>query len=918
MSSMRPGRAGGLVGRDGEREAFTRLLDAVRAGESQVLVLRGDAGIGKSALLDNLTSRATGLRVLRVIGMQSEMELVFAALHQLCGPLLDRVGKLPAPQGDALRTAFGLSEGPAPKPFMVGLAVLGLLSEAAEDQPLLCVVDDHHWVDRASAQVLGFVARRLAAERVGVVFGTRVAAEELAGIPELAVTGLSDRDAHSLLESAMSGSMDARVRDQIVAETRGNPLAMLEWARGTTWHRLAGGFGLPDAVTLSSRIEDGFRRQLAAMPDDTCRLLQLAAADPSGDAALVWKAASALGIGLSAATPAVEAGVAEFSTRVWFRHPLLRSVAYRSASDSDRRDIHRALSEATDPTLDPDRRAWHRARATVGPDDAAAADLERSAARAQARGGPAAAAAFLERAGLLSADPRHRVERLLAAAQANLQAGSYDSALGLLATMEVDPLDPSQRARADLLRGQIAFASGSGNDAPGRLLRAAIRLSALDLGQARETFLSAWIAAVFAGGLAFDGNLAEISRAAQRLPRSASPGRPEQILHALSLAITAGAAHAAPVLREVVDAFDGTTESPEDVLRWSWLAHAAAVALWDHAAWRRILERNAEVIRCAAAADLLPVVLSTLGTVTAWTGDFAATAAIIAESEAVCQATGASAWSFAPIILACLRGDRAGAEGLVRSMLEVAKATGQGLAITYCGWAMAVLHNGLGNHDEAVTEAVRARESSPDLFVANWALPELVEAAMRTGRTGLATSAVNQLVQVALPGGTEEGLGLVARCRALTSTGAAAAQFYREAIERLARTELRPELARAHLLYGEWLHREGLRDDAREHLRTAHDMFADIGTGAFAERARRELLATGKRVRRRQVDQADALTDQEALIARLARDGRTNPEIGAQLFLSARTVEWHLRKVFTKLDIGSRRELASALAQRAR
>ncbi|MEV6094976.1 AAA family ATPase [Nocardia sp. NPDC051981] len=918
MSSMRPGRAGGLVGRDSEREAFTRLLDAVRAGESQVLVLRGDAGIGKSALLDNLTSRATGLRVLRVIGMQSEIELVFAALHQLCGPLLDRVGKLPAPQGDALRTAFGLSDGPAPKPFMVGLAVLGLLSEAAEDQPLLCVVDDHHWVDRASAQVLGFVARRLAAERVGVVFGTRVAAEELAGIPELAVTGLSARDAHALLESTMSGSMDARVRDQIVAETRGNPLAMLEWARGTTWNRLAGGFGLPDAVTLSSRIEDGFRRQLAAMPDDTCRLLQLAAADPSGDAALVWKAASALGIGLSAATPAVEAGVAEFSTRVWFRHPLLRSVAYRSASDSDRRDIHRALSEATDPTLDPDRRAWHRARATVGPDDDAAADLERSAARAQARGGPAAAAAFLERAGLLSADPRQRIERLLAAAQANLQAGSYDSALGLLATMEVDPLDPPQHARADLLRGQIAFASGSGNDAPARLLRAAIRLSALDLDQARETFLAAWIAAVFAGGLASDGDLAEVSRAAQRLPRSVRPGKPEQILHALSLAITAGPAQAAPALREVVDAFDGTTESPEDVLRWSWLAHAAAVALWDHGAWRRILGRNAEVVRCAAAADLLPVVLSALGAVTAWTGDFAATAAIVAESEAVCQATGATAWSFAPIILACLRGDRAGSEALVRATLEVATVTGNGGAITFCGWAMAVLHNGLGDYEEAVIEAVRARETSPDIFIANWALPELVEAAVRTGRTELARSAVAQLERVAMAGGTEEGLGLVARSRALTSAGEAARQLYKEAIARLARTELRPELARAYLLFGEWLHREGLREEAREHLRTAHDMFVGMGTAAFAERARRELLATGKRVRRRQIDQADALTDQEALIARLACDGRTNPEIGAQLFLSARTVEWHLRKVFAKLDIGSRRELSNALAQRAR
>ncbi|MET8422448.1 AAA family ATPase [Nocardia sp. NPDC004860] len=908
------GRSTSLVGRAAELETCSDLLEAVSTGESRALVLNGDPGVGKSALLDQLTSQATDCQVFRVVGVQSEMELVFAGLHQLCAPMLDRVNTLPDPQRDALRAAFGLCEGPAPKPFLIGLAVLGLLAETSAERPVLCVVDDFQWLDRASAQTLGFVARRLAAESVGLVFGTRGLTAELAGIPELPLRPLSYEFARALLDSALTGAMDVRVRDQIVTETGGNPLALLEWVRSATPHGLAGGFGLLAVSALSNRIEDGFRLQLAAMPAHTQRLLRLAAADPSGDAALVWRAATTLGIPFHAATPAVESGLAEFGARVWFRHPLLRSAIYRSASIPERHDIHVALAEATDPERDPDRRAWHRAQAATAPDEDVAAELERSAARAQARGGPAAAAAFLERAGLLSAEASRRGERLLSAGQANLLAGNYAAALRLLANVEAGPLDPLQRATADLLHGQVAFASGMGSAAPSLLLRAATRLQRFDIDQAREIYLTAWIAAFFAGNPVSGGGLPEVSHAARDLlPRSDRPGKPELVLDALSSMVVEGLAAAAPAMRVAVELFAHTGNSEDEVLRWSWFAHPVAIALWDHDAWRAILERYVESIRAAGALDMMPIALSSLATVKAWSGDFAATTALMAESDAICQATGSPAAALPSILLACFRGDRSVAEPLVQPVIDDARATGNSCTLIWAQWVMAVLYNGLGQYRQTMDVTQSATESTGHYVLAHWPLPEVVEAACRTGDTDRANTALALLEESVRPGSTEAGLGLLARSRALVSGGEAADALYREAIDRLGRTCLRPELARAHLLYGEWLRRAGRRVDARAKLRTAYEMLAAMDMGAFAERARRELLATGERVRPLGTEQTDPLTAQETLIAQLARDGRTNPEIGAQLFISARTVEWHLHKVFAKLGIASRRELADAL-----
>ncbi|MBV8578713.1 MAG: AAA family ATPase, partial [Acetobacteraceae bacterium] len=625
--------AGGLIGRRGECGTLDRLIEAVRAGQSRTLVVRGEPGVGKTVLLDYLAGRARGFWVARAVGVHSEMELAFAGLHQLCAPMLDHVGSIPVPQRDALETAFGIAAGPPPDRFLVGLGVLSLLSEVAEERPVICLVDDEQWLDRASAQGLGFTARRLGAEPVAMVFAAREPGTEMAGLPELEVGGLPDEDARALLESALTGPLDARVRDLIVAETRGNPLALLELPRGLRPAQLAGGFGLPGAAPLTGRVEDSFARQLDVLPAETRRLLQLAAADPSGDRSLVWRAAGKLGIPVQARTSAAEAGLVEFGAGIRFRHPLARSAAYQSAAIPDRQQIHAALAEVTDPHADPDRRAWHRAQAAVGPDEEVAAELEHSARRAQARGGLAAAAAFLQRAVELTADPAQRTDRALSAAQAALQAGAFDATRELLETAEASELDEFRHARGDLLRGQLAFSSGAGgSNAATLLLKAAKRLRSLDLDLARDTYLDALGAAALAGP-AGAGVRLEVCRAARALPPPAHPRRAiDLLLDGLALLVTEGRTAAVSTLRSAARVFADEGLSAEERLRWSWLASAPTYAMWDNEATRTILARQVQLVRDTGALEQLPIYLSSLGTATARTGDFAAAASLIAES----------------------------------------------------------------------------------------------------------------------------------------------------------------------------------------------------------------------------------------------------------------------------------------------
>jgi DNA-binding CsgD family transcriptional regulator len=921
VPDRRPVPAGltSLRGRATESALLDEILADIREGESRTLVVRGEAGVGKTALLQYAVQSASDLQVARAVGVESEMELPFAALHQVCAPMLDHLERLPSPQREALGVVFGISDGPAPEGFLVGLAVLTLLSEVADEHPLLCVVDDAQWLDHASARTLAFVARRLLAEPVGLVFAAREPGEELRGLPELELRGLGNGDARALLSSAVPFPLDERVRDLLVAETRGNPLALLELPRGLTPTQLAGGFGLLGAAALSGRIEESFLRRLQALPEETQRFLLIGAAETTGDALLVWRAAEQLGIATSAASPAEEDGLLAIGQRVTFRHPLVRSGVYRSASPAERRTVHLALAEATDPNLDPDRRAWHLAAATPGPDEDVAHQLEQSAGRAQARGGLAAAAAFLQRAVALTGDPARRADRALAAAQASLEAGAFDVAGGLLAAAHAGPLDELGRARLDRLQAELAFAEQRGSDAPLLLLQAAKKLETLDVRLSRDAYLDAWGAALFAGRMASAGSgLLDVSRAVATAPKADPPLPRDLLLDGLALFFTEGRRAATPVLRRAVAAFASTEISVEEMLCGGWLATRAANVLWDYDSCLEIGARLVGLARDSGALAVLAAACNGCGQAYALGGDFASAALLAAELDAVKEATGTRIAPFAAIALAGIRGREDEASELIDSTIRAATAGGQGAAVQYAHWANSILMNGLGRYEEALAAAVEASEDTPELFIATWALSELIEAATRTEKVGVARGALARLDAQTNPSDADWSLAIHARSRALLSKGEAAEGLYREAIARLEHTRLRPELARAHLLYGEWLRREGRRTAAREQLRVAHDMLTTLGMEGFAERARRELLATGEKVRKRTAETRDELTPQEEQIARLARDGLSNPEIGARLFISPRTVEWHLRKVFGKLGISSRKALHDALPSRAR
>jgi DNA-binding CsgD family transcriptional regulator len=850
------------------------------------------------------------------------MELAFAGLHQLLAPVLDRVDRLPGPQREALRTAFGLSAGPAPDRFLVGLAVLGLVSEVAAGRPLVCVVDDEQWLDRASMQVLGFVARRLAAEPVGLVFAARVAGAELAGLPQLAVAGLAADDARSLLDAALAGPVDERVRDLIVAETRGNPLALLELPRGLSSAELAGGFGLPGAVSLPGRIEESFRRQLAGLPEQTRRLLALAAADPSGDPLLVWRAAARVEIPVVAGGAAVGAGLVEFGARVRFRHPLARSAAYRSAPVQQRQEIHRALAEATDPAADPDRRAWHRAQAAAGPDEDVAAELEQSAGRAQGRGGLAAAAAFLERAALLTPEPGRRAHRLLSAARAKSEAGELDAALGLLVAAEAGPLEARQAARVEHLRGQIAADRGRGNDAARLLLSAARLLEPLNAPLARETHLEAIAAAMAAGDLGRPSGVREAAEAARSAPHGPGPPRVvDVVLDAFALRVTQGYAAAAPALTRALELLVARDAGADEAHRWLIGGRASAMIameLWDFESWHALAAREVQAAREAGALVQLQFAISILGLLHLVVGELSTAERLIDEDRLIAEATGNPPFTHSAMMLAAWQGREHEASELIQATVQIATAQGMGMLADVAAWASAVLDNGLGRYDAARNAAWQAFDRD-QMGHGPLVVAELAEAAARTGDVAAVRATLDWLSERTGVTPTAWVLGIQARVRALLSDGEVADGFYRESIERLGQTPIRAQLARSHLLYGEWLRRQGRRTDARVQLRTAHQMLEAMGMAAFAERGRRELLATGETARTRTVQTArtagtsTALTGQEAQVARLARDGLSNPEIGARLFISPRTAKYHLSSVFTKLGISSRSQLDRVL-----
>lgn len=903
-----------LVGRGAERVVLDALLADLHTGSSGVLVLSGEAGIGKTALLDDLANRVADARVVRVSGVESEVAFAFAALHQVCTPISDRIVQLPAPQQSSLRRAFGSEAGPPPDHFLIGLAILGLLSDAADDRPLLLLIDDQQWLDDVSAQILAFVARRLRAEPVGIVFTTRSAGPELAGLSVHRIGALGDDESAVLLASVLEGPIDVRVRDRLIAESHGNPLALLELPRSLTRDELAGGFG-PPGVPTSHNLEETFRRQLQALPRPTKLLLALAAADPAGEPTLFWKAAKTLQLTTDDASAAIEAGLLRIDSRVQFRHPLVRSTAYRGVPLSDRQIIHRALALAIDPAVDPVRRAWHRGHAAVGPDDTIADELQTSADLVMARGGIAAAAAFLERASMLAEGAVRRADLALSAALAKAQAGVLDGARELLALAEAAPLSEPQRAEADLVRSQLAFIVNRGNDAGPLLLAAARRLHTAGPVRARDIYLDALLAAIFAGKLASDGGVLEVSEAAVSATTGLEdPRSVDLLLDGMCTQHSRGFDKGLAAARQGIQKF-GTDLTIQQELRWMFLACVAAAHLWDLPALAKLAERYLLITRETGVLSELPLALSCRYSPMLFSGQLDHAARAVEELDIAIEAMGNNMTAYGAISLAAFRGEQSRVHELATVMTANALRRGEGIGLTVVQWATSVLYNSFGDYRRAFDAGLEATSYPGDCTSSGWAMVELVEAASRIGESARARETFDQLSDMTTASGALWGLAVETRSRALLSPDDTAEQHYIDAVRLSDQAGLGPDLARAHLVYGEWLRRQRRRVDARAELNIALTLFDSMGLQGFSERARRELTATGQQARKRTVQQDNAeLTAQEAQIARLARDGLSNPEIGARLFISARTVQYHLSKVFTKLTIRSRNQLGDVLS----
>lgn len=902
-----------LRGRRTECELLDGVLDEVRDGRSAVLVVRGEAGIGKTALLEYLVESASGFRVVRTFGVESEMELPFAGLQEMCAPLLSRLGLLVEPQRRALNVAFGLASGDAPDRFLVGVATLSLLAETAEQQPLLCLVDDAQWLDQASAQVLGFVARRLLAEPVGLVFAARTpipSPDPLTGLRELNVRGLPTDAARDVLATVAPAPLDDSVRARILEETHGNPLALIEFGRA----ELSGGFAVPTAADLSRRIEDEYVERLRQLPLSAQRLALLAAADPAGDSTVLLRAARTLGYDVDLLGTTDVAGLFDIGTRVRFRHPLVRSAAYRAAASEDRRTAHAALAAATDPAADPDRRAWHRAHAATGPDEAVAQELISSADRARRRGGVAAAAAFWERAVILTPDPAARARRALTAAEARYAAGDFEAAEELLVAAEFGPHDELRAAQVQRMRAQIAFVQRRGSDAPPLLLSAAQRLETLDPDLARRTYLEALVASIHAGRSAYGDGGSGVGSAARSALFGPEPLPPLELLRrGLAVRITDGYVDAAPMLQEALRQY----RAEPHALDWLSLTYSlVAMDLWDDAAWFEVASGQVGTARTSGTLSWLPSLLHYLAAYHIQAGELSKAEVLLEELGRMAREIRAATLPHgALLLLAAYRGDVATARELGDLVHKQASASGQGAALTYAEYSRAVLCNGYGDY-ELAAEAAHNAATVDEVILSGWALFELVEGAVRSDQQQRASAAASRLSVIAAANGSDWARGAAARSQALLADGPAADDLHRQSIEVLSRTRIATHLARARLTYGEWLRRQHRRVEARNQLRLALEAFEAMGAHAFGERARRELLATGETVRKRDDSSRVDLTPQEEEIAQLARERRTNSEIGAQLFLSARTVEWHLRKVFAKLNINSRRELDEALRRR--
>jgi DNA-binding CsgD family transcriptional regulator/tetratricopeptide (TPR) repeat protein len=892
------------------------LLTGMRHGRSGVLVLRGEPGIGKTALLADVLTLGSEFRVITLSGAESEMELAYAGVQQLCAPFSDHLDKLPDPQNKALQVALGLRDaarGETPDPLLVGLALLTLLGEAAGERPIVCVVDDAQWVDTASLDALGLVARRLMADPIAMFFAARHfgAERQLNGLPELELRGLDDADARVLLGEMVPGRWDERVRENLLAESGGNPLALLELHRALDPMELAGGYGLANATSRASRISSSFERRLRELPANTVLLMLIAASESAGRSDWLWAAAEHLGLDASAAQPAEEAGLITVFNGIRFRHPLIRSAVYRTAPISARRRVHGALARVITGAAVDEHRAWHAAQAAARPDEQIATDLVLAAERARSRGGVAAAAAFLSLSAELTPDPELRVERRLDAANAKLDAGAPAAASDLMVSAAAENDAEHVGARIALLRAKLAFAINRGRDAPSLLLKAAERLARVDPALARETYLEALMVAMALGRLP-DGEhrmTASVADAARSAPVAAEPPRAvDFLLDGLVVRLTDGYVAAAPLLKRALQECLREESAGAVDPRWHYLTHRVCLDLFDRATINTLAARQIDSLRAAGELNVLPTALYQYAGLCITDGLFDQSADLVAEAETIMAATGAPPLPSIRPYLAAYRGQEELCRTLLQSAIDEATVRGQGGEVTVALCAKAILHNSLGQYGEALQACTGAAQFD-DTGYYGYVLVEMIEAATRCGEGQVAAEALARLTERADASGTDTALGLAARSAALVAGDDPSAEALYEKAIKLLQHSYSLYAVRTRLVYGEWLRRVRRRRDARVELRIAYDSFVALGVEGFADRARRELTVAGETVSARPAGQAVELTAQESHIARLARDGHTTSEIAGQLFLSPRTVEWHLSRIFAKLGITSRRDL---------
>ncbi|HTU84027.1 MAG TPA: AAA family ATPase [Solirubrobacteraceae bacterium] len=909
-----------LLGREAQTQALDRLITEARAATSGVLVLVGGTGVGKTALLEYAESGGTGMTILRAAGVHPEVDIAYAGLHQLLLALHDRIDEIAEPHAEALRSAFGLTASAPRDRFFVGMAALALLSHAAMEEPVLCLIDDVHQLDRASIDALGFAARRLVADRVAMIFATHVAERvtTLQGLAHMRLSGLDADAAHELLASVAGGAVDQSVADRIVTDTQGNPLAIIELVPELTRDQLEGLAPLPELLPLGRRLDERAVARLRALPSEAQTLLLLAAADPSGDPGLFWRAAwKQYGLTPSSIDLSTVERYLSCSPRIRFNHPLMRAGAYYGASGPERRRAHRALAAATDPVRDADCRAWHLAAAAVAPDEAIARELERSADRARRRGGWASRANFLERAAELSPDESRRAERLLECAHARLLADQPVAARTALRQAASALSDPISCSRATRLEGLIDFTLGRPGDAAATLLIAARMIAAYDAREARDTLLEAFDAAHLAGTFAADG-VARVLEVHRALPPDPVPTVVDVLLDGFAALLESGDEAGVAIIRPILDAVTADQPMTDEELSWLPIAWIAAPEFYDDRAWQVLTARWATAARVRGAVNALPIGLGRIPHFDVVTGRFAAAERMTAEARDLAAATPSAGHpgGYATPEMSALawRGREPEARSAAATLIAEFTRLGRGVGIRVVQLALAVLELGLGNYRDALRAAQKAR--GDDRLLHLNVDPELVEAAVRCGELEVAQAALERLSIRVQATGTDWGLGLLLRSQALLADRERAEELYQGAIDHLTRTLVVPQLGRAHLLYGEWLRRQRRRRDAREQLRAALDLLSDIGAEAFAERARAELLATGEQVRRRAADTLDQLTPQEEQIARLASAGASNMDIATQLFISVPTVAYHLQKAFRKLEITNRASLARALSGR--